>query len=566
MWATTVTEHAFTPSTEKTINIFPVNSGWNDFGFNFHAQARFLVNGAFREVNIRMVPFPNDQPESTISAWVKKLVGIHKKELPSFLPNIRFPPFVCVLSSVNEYKRMAEVLTAADYDEILLSLGELNALLINEKISNDAYRSIVEAPQFANGVLRKNGAYKAFKYGYFKGNRVQPPTDARIPFDFTTKPHEASSYTVKFTYRESDLIPDRVHCLIGVNGIGKTRYLKNLILAIQEKVNSVSESRTPSQLFDQNGDLALADESELSDNWSDLPPFSRVCVYSTDPHNILPRRANLRGSFDYLYFDMGLEEKSGLSNQLADLIRSEDRLGSEERFVLFKKIMQKTVPDAQLLIPVHDKLQDGAKIVDELDKCWIPLAAVRGNELRVLDILNNIDERRDLAFRTDKRSAVPLSSGQKMFFRFATHFLSVADQGTLVLIDEPETHLHPNLITEFMNLLYEVLVSTSSVAVVATHSAYVVRETPSHCVHVFRKKQDSTIAVDQFYIKTLGASVSELSETIFGDSLVESFNDKIVSQLIDREMSIENIIKQYSDVLSMDMLIKIKNNLKKKES
>lgn len=142
----------------------------------------------------------------------------------------------------------------------------------------------------------------------------------------------------------------------------------------------------------------------------------------------------------------------------------------------------------------------------------------------------------------------------------------MADQGTLVLIDEPETHLHPNLITEFMNLLYEVLVSTSSVAVVATHSAYVVRETPSHCVHVFRKKQDSTIAVDQFYIKTLGASVSELSETIFGDSLVESFNDKIVSQLIDREMSIENIIKQYSDVLSMDMLIKIKNNLKKKES
>ncbi|NUT73738.1 AAA family ATPase [Pseudomonas sp. C1C7] len=566
MWATTVTESASNPSTEKTINIFPVNTGWNDFGYNFHAQARFLASGVVHEANIRLVPFPSDQPESNISAWVKRLIGIHKKELPGFPPNIKFPPFVCVLSSVDEYKRLAEVLAPDAYDEVLLSLGELNSLLINEKISNDTYRLVVDTPQFANGVIRKSGPYKAFKYGYFKGNRVQPPIDARIPFSFTTKPREASTYTVNFTYRDNDLIPDRVHCLIGVNGVGKTRYLKNLILAVQEKVNSVSESRIPSQLFEQDGGLAVPDENECSENWSDLPSFSRVCVYSTDPHNILPRRANLRGAFDYLYFDMGLEEKSGLAHQLADLIRSEDRLGSEERFVLFKKIMQKAVPDAQLLIPVHNKLQDSAKMFDELGNAWIPLAAVRGNELRVLDILNNINETRDLAFRTEARLAIPLSSGQKMFFRFATHFLSVADQGTLVLIDEPETHLHPNLITEFMNLLYEVLVATSSVAVVATHSVYVVRETPSHCVHVFRKKQDSTVAIDQFYIKTLGASVSELSETIFGDSLVESFNDKIVNQIVERKISLEDIIKRYSDILSMDMLIKVKHHLKSKES
>jgi energy-coupling factor transporter ATP-binding protein EcfA2 len=566
MWAITVSENASNPSNENTINIFPVNTGWNDFGYNFHAQARFLLNGIICEINLRLVPFPNDQPENTISAWVKKRLSIHRNELPEFSPNIKFPIFTCVLSSIDEYKRMAEILTSETYDQMLLSLRELNTMLINEKISYETYRTIVDTPQFANGVLRKNGAYKAFKYGYLKGTRVRPPVDARIPFSFTTTPRDASTYTVNFTYRDNDLIPDRVHCLIGVNGVGKTRYIKNLILAIQEKVNSASESRIASQLFEQNGDLAVADEIECSDSWNNLPLFSRICVYSTDPHNILPRRANLRGSFDYLYFDMGLEEKASLAHQLADLIRSEDRLGGEERFVLFKKIMQKAVPDAQLLIPVQNKLQDPAKMVDDLGNAWIPLAAVRGNELRVLDILNNINESKDLAFRTESKLAVPLSSGQKMFFRFATHFLSVADQGTLVLIDEPETHLHPNLITEFMNLLYEVLVATWSVAIVATHSAYVVRETPSHCVHVFRKKQDNTVAVDQFYIKTLGASVSELSETIFGDSLVEAFNDRIVKHIIERKIPMEEVVNRYSDILSMDMLIKIKNNLKKKES
>lgn len=566
MWATTVTENASSPSAEKTINIFPVNTGWNDFGYNFHAQARFIINGVVHETSIRLVPFTSDKPENNIGVWVKKRIAISNNQLAEFPPNIKFPVFICVLSSVDEYTRMAEVLPSVAYDEILLSLGELNAMLVHEKISNEIYREIVETSQFANGVLRKNGAYKAFKYGYFKGDRVQPPIDARIPFCFTTKPREASTYTVNFTYHDNDLMPDRVHCLIGINGVGKTRYLKNLILAIQQKINSVSESRIPSQLFDQDGSLALADENEYCDNWRDLPTFSRVCVYSTDPQNILPRRANLRGSFDYLYFDMGLEENASLSNQLADLIRSEDRLGVEERFVLFKKIMQKAVPDAQLLIPVHDRLQDHAKMMDEHGNAWIPLAAVRGNELRVLDILNNINENRDLAFRTEARLAVPLSSGQKMFFRFATHFLSAADQGTLVLIDEPETHLHPNLITEFMNLLYEVLVATSSVAVVATHSVYVVRETPSHCVHVFRRKPDNAIAVENFYIKTLGANVSELSETIFGDSLVESFNDKIVNLIVGKKISIEEVVARYSDILSMDMLIKIKSNLKRKES
>lgn len=564
MWSVFVTENASIPDGEKIINIFPVNVGWNDFGYNFHAQARYLLNGALHEVNIRIVPFPNDEPQNTVSVWVRSLLQMQEKGLPGYAPNQKFPPFVCVLSSIHEYRRIAQIFTPDAYDEFLNSLYEPNSLLANGKVNAEIYRAIIEVPQFATGVLRKNGTYNAFKYGYFKGGRVPPPLDARIPFSFVTKPTASAEYKVNFNYRDNELVPDRVHCLIGVNGVGKTRYFKNLILGIQEKINSISDSQIPSQLFDQRGYPVSLQEAEEDGNWLDLPHFSRVCVYSTDPHNVLPRRTNLRGAFDYVYFDMGLEEQSGLSIQLASLIRSEDRLGTDVRFVLFKKIMQKSIPDAQLLIPVYARLSDSAKLIDEVGKAWVPLAALRGGELRVLDILNNIDEHRDLAFRTESSLAVPLSSGQKMFFRFATHFLSVADQGTLILIDEPETHLHPNLITEFMNLLYEVLVATRSVAVVATHSAYVVREVPSHCVHLFRRGVQNSVSVEQFYMRTLGASVSELSETIFGDSLVESFHDKIVKNLVDSQVSLDDIIKKYSDILSVDLLVKIKNSFKLK--
>ncbi|AMK32888.1 hypothetical protein AWT69_004251 [Pseudomonas putida] len=564
MWKVTVTNTAESPTEENTVNIFPVNAAWNDFGYNFHAQARFLINGAYREANLRIIPFPNDKPASNVSEYIKDITRRHQNQEPPLTGNNKYPAFVTVFSSIYEYTRLADLLPIDAYDDLLVHLGEINALLWHEIITSDTYAHIVATPQFANGVLRKNGTYKAFKYGYLKGNRIKPPEDARIPFSFAACLNDEDNHTVNFSYRENDLLPDRVHCLIGMNGVGKTRYLRSLILAIQEKINTVSESKVPSQLFDKKGDATDASWISGADNWINLPPFSRVCVYSTDPHNILPRRTNLRGSFDYIYFDMGLEEEAKLSNQLADLIRSDDRLGSDERFVLFKKVMQKTIPNAQLLIPVHSKLNDAAKVTDQEGEEWIPLAALRGNELRILDILNNIDESRDLAFRKDTRGTIPLSSGQKMFFRFATHFLSVADQGTLVLIDEPETHLHPNLITEFMNLLYDVLVYTSSIAIVATHSTYVVREAPSHCVHVFRRRENNNIAVEQFYIKTLGASVSELSDTIFGDSLVEAFNDKIVKKILEKQLPIEETIKRYSDILSMDMLIKIKNNLVRK--
>ncbi len=64
----------------------------------------------------------------------------------------------------------------------------------------------------------------------------------------------------------------------------------------------------------------------------------------------------------------------------------------------------------------------------------------------------------------------PLSSGQELFFRFALNLSTFIEAGTLVLLDEPENHLHPTFITRLMALLRHVLRSTGSFAVIATHS------------------------------------------------------------------------------------------------
>lgn len=47
-----------------------------------------------------------------------------------------------------------------------------------------------------------------------------------------------------------------------------------------------------------------------------------------------------------------------------------------------------------------------------------------------------------------------------------------------MLIDEPEGHLHPPLLSAFVRALSELLVNRNGVAIIATHSPVVLQEVP----------------------------------------------------------------------------------------
>jgi energy-coupling factor transporter ATP-binding protein EcfA2 len=98
------------------------------------------------------------------------------------------------------------------------------------------------------------------------------------------------------------------------------------------------------------------------------------------------------------------------------------------------------------------------------------------------------------------------------------------------LFDEPETHLHPNLITEFMQLLHELLEITGSFAVLATHSAYVVREVPRSQVIILREAEPRQVVAITPRLKTLGADVGEISLFVFGDDLFARLVSRIRSR------------------------------------
>ena len=96
-----------------------------------------------------------------------------------------------------------------------------------------------------------------------------------------------------------------------------------------------------------------------------------------------------------------------------------------------------------------------------------------------------------------------------------TRLVESVDERTLVLVDEPESHLHPPLLSAFIRALSELLVRRNGIAVVATHSPVVLQEVPRSCVWVLRRS-GSSLRAERPCRETFGENVGILTSDVFG--------------------------------------------------
>ncbi len=108
-----------------------------------------------------------------------------------------------------------------------------------------------------------------------------------------------------------------------------------------------------------------------------------------------------------------------------------------------------------------------------------------------------------------------LSSGHAAVLLMVTRLIEVVGERTLVLIDEPETHLHPPLLAALTNALSRLLADRNGMAVVATHSPVVLQEVPASCVWAMDRHGDELTA-RRPDLETYGESVGELTYDVFG--------------------------------------------------
>jgi hypothetical protein len=144
-----------------------------------------------------------------------------------------------------------------------------------------------------------------------------------------------------------------------------------------------------------------------------------------------------------------------------------------------------------------------------------------------------------------------LSSGHKVVLLTITAMVEKVSEKTLVLIDEPETHLHPPLVSSFIRALSELLIHRNGVAILATHSPVVLQEVPRSCVwKIVRSGMETTVKRPN--IETFGESIGTLTRQVFGLEVDRSGFYALLKDSVSSGSSLDEIFEEYEDKLGAE--------------
>ncbi|HXQ38334.1 MAG TPA: AAA family ATPase, partial [Anaerolineales bacterium] len=273
-------------------------------------------------------------------------------------------------------------------------------------------------------------------------------------------PHE-----LEFQFEHESQIYKRIAVIIGKNGVGKSQALSSFARSLirDDKKLRTQDKARPSV----NRLIAISGHGETRTTF----PTSRV-------RSRIPYRKII------LDLNSTVQTETGLGTVLIQLARSKEKVREHDRWNLFCNAVSSLLKLDELFVRQR---RSRPKADSTSEPRPIALADFRPtSEQARLALWGRIDPTAALCRFIDGK-ILPLSSGESTFIRFAAQACLFIENGTLLLVDEPETHLHPNLITQFVGLLDELLKMTSSFAVLATHSAYFVREVPRSQVLILKE-------------------------------------------------------------------------------
>ncbi|MDP3153471.1 MAG: AAA family ATPase [Archangium sp.] len=221
----------------------------------------------------------------------------------------------------------------------------------------------------------------------------------------------------------------------------------------------------------------LAGEEDDSVSWLAHPPaFSRICAASYGV--MLPFKERVREAS--VFEDLGTN-RIGVYSTSSAVVHFANTLGRIEELGL------------------SDWSETEALLKDTLPE--VPLTS--------------LSPAADLATRFAAASA-----GHRMFATLITdlHLFVIPD--SLILLDEPEIHLHPTLLTRLVHWFYGMLARRRALAVIATHSPTVVQSTLGKQVRIL-SRNGNRAKMSLPDRETLGSGVSELNDAVFRASGAE---------------------------------------------
>ena len=115
---------------------------------------------------------------------------------------------------------------------------------------------------------------------------------------------------------------------------------------------------------------------------------------------------------------------------------------------------------------------------------------------------------------------------------------------SLIILDEPELYLHPNLEIGLIHMLNYLLEETSSYAIIATHSAVIAREIEKDGISILTKKDNYSHATRPTF-ETFGSSLELIIGEAFDDFYLPKPYQENIKKFIKEDSSIDKFLKKY---------------------
>lgn len=496
----TILDRYTKPSSKAKSQVFLTWDDWNDYNFYTLFSIHYVDENSIKhDLDIIKIGFYNQKEHER-----KLSVG----NLFEQLPNEFF--------SLGSYKYYEELnkLGSKVREKILFALrdiawdSEIYKKSINEKVTLKSLLRGKTRTEVTGQIRRMaGGGSRLTAYNFSFESNLGTDIEPNISLFFDVEPESNP--------------PTNINVLIGRNGSGKTTIINNMIKSLL-----YLDSQYKYGKFKTHGTL----------------------VGNFDFANLI--------SISFSAFDeSGVEDTFG-----------ENYTGLQFSYIGIKKYREDKTGDIFLKTP--SDLKD--EFIGSLKKCkddlktdrWKSAISILESDpnFKDADILSLIQKNNEIQDQQEmdnqfiyKASSIfsNLSSGHKIVLLTITRLVETLEEKSLVLIDEPETHLHPPLLSAFIRSLSELLISRNGVAIIATHSPVILQEVPKSCAWKLRRNGTITVA-ERLEIESFGENVGILTQEVFNLEVTESGFHKFLKNAVAGSANYEDAITMFNNRLGLE--------------
>lgn len=368
-------------------------------------------------------------------------------------------------------------------------------------------------------------------YGQFHRIVKGLQTKEKFNFNFVRQAaQDLSGIKLSFKVDHQSLPASNIHAIIGRNGIGKTTLLN-------EMISSLAGVRKNEHAYFQTFDHQKIEENYFSTVVS-------ISFSAFDPFRPPEEQSDQKKGTCYYYIGLKLSDFE-INNYF---ISKKPKVYNGR---IGKNISVDEIKDGELTPISYLRSKCARSVIRCFSnpfkrEMWIQSIKDLESDSNFRDLnLTSLAKMEDEeAYIECIRKLKIMSSGHLVVFMTISRLVEVLQDKSLVIFDEPETHLHPPLLSAFIRTLSGLLTHLNGVGILATHSPVVLQEVPRDCCWVLRRFGDQ-MDYNRPQIETFAEDVAVITKEVFQLEAERSGFVELFKEKVSQNLSFEEILSDF---------------------